>query len=69
MKRPFVMDALVVLQDHLHCIWRLPDGDDDFSTRWRLIRRHFSLAAEACGLHPLQSGETWICPKSEGLAK
>ena len=54
---------------YLHSIWRLPDGDDDFSTRWRLIRRHFSLAAEACGLHPLQSGETWICPKSEGLAK
>ena len=47
MKRPFVMDAVVVLHDHLHCIWRLPDGDEDFSTRWRLIRRHFSLAIDA----------------------
>jgi putative transposase len=45
-KRPFVVDAVVVLHDHLHCIWRLPDGDEDFSTRWRLIRRHFSLTID-----------------------
>jgi putative transposase len=28
----------VLLPDHLHCIWTLPTGDDDFSTRWRLIK-------------------------------
>jgi putative transposase len=26
----------------MHCIWRLPEGDSDFSTRWRLIKSHFS---------------------------
>jgi putative transposase len=31
-----------VLPDHLHCIWTLPDNDADFSTRWRLIKTHFS---------------------------
>jgi putative transposase len=39
-KHPFAIDAIVVLPDHLHAIWRLPDGDADFSTRWRLIK-HF----------------------------
>ena len=38
--RPFAVDAIVVLPDHLHCIWRLPADDEDFSTRWRLIK-HF----------------------------
>ena len=39
-KRPFRIDAIVVLPDHLHCIWQLPPDDDDFATRWRLIK-HF----------------------------
>jgi len=34
------MPAYVILPDHLHCIWQLPMGDDDFSLRWRLIK-HF----------------------------
>ena len=37
---PFLMPAYVVLPDHLHVLWRLPERDDDFSTRWRLIK-HF----------------------------
>ncbi len=28
------VDAMVVLPDHLHCIWTLPPGDADFATRW-----------------------------------
>lgn len=42
-KLPFTPDAIVVLPDHIHCIWRLPSDDDDFSTRWRLIKRYFSI--------------------------
>ena len=41
-KFPFKMDAIVVLPDHLHCIWQLPSGDNDFSIRWRLIKHHFT---------------------------
>ena len=37
--RPFEIDAMVVLPDHLHCIWRLPEGDGDFSSRWREIKK------------------------------
>ena len=36
------MEAFVLLPDHLHCIWTLPDLDSDYSTRWRLIKSHFS---------------------------
>jgi putative transposase len=39
---PFTIDAIVVLPDHLHSVWTLPEGDADFSTRWRLIKTSFS---------------------------
>lgn len=39
---PFSMDAVVVLPEHLHCIWRLPKGDDRFDQRWQLIKIAFS---------------------------
>ena len=42
--RPFVVDAWVVLPDHLHAVWTLPAEDADFSSRWSLIKRGFSLA-------------------------
>jgi len=41
---PFTIDAIVVLPDHLHCIWTLPDNDDDYSMRWRQIKSAFSRA-------------------------
>lgn len=40
--RPFRIDAVVVLPDHLHCIWTLPPGDADFSARWHAIKSGFS---------------------------
>jgi REP element-mobilizing transposase RayT len=40
--RPFEIDAMVVMPDQLHCIWTLPPGDADFSTRWRLIKTWFT---------------------------
>ncbi|TFI51524.1 transposase [Mastigocladus laminosus UU774] len=41
-QHPFKIDAIVLLPEHLHCIWTLPNGDSDFSTRWRLIKSYFS---------------------------
>jgi putative transposase len=40
--RPFVIDAIVVLPDHLHCIWTLPADDADFSGRWHAIKAGFA---------------------------
>jgi putative transposase len=35
---PFRIEAIVILPDHLHTIWTLPDVEFDFSIRWRLIK-------------------------------
>ncbi|MDD5276926.1 MAG: transposase [Methylovulum sp.] len=39
---PFVIDAMVIMPSHLHCLWTLPEDDNDFSTRWGLIKAGFS---------------------------
>ena len=40
-ERPFHIDAWVVLPDHMHTVWTLPPGDDDFSNRWKAIKIRF----------------------------
>ncbi len=30
LRAPFRIDAWVVLPDHMHCLWTLPEGDADF---------------------------------------
>jgi putative transposase len=39
---PFTTEAFCLLPNHLHCIWRLPENDANFSTRWKEIKRLFS---------------------------
>jgi len=39
---PFTIEAFVLLPDHLHCIWTLPELDSNFSMRWRLIKAYFT---------------------------
>ena len=41
LRHPFDIDAWVVLPDHMHCIWTLPKGDDDYANRIRLIKTLF----------------------------
>ena len=41
-QHPFQIDAFVLLPDHLHCIWTLPDNDANFSLRWRLVKSYFA---------------------------
>ncbi len=48
-ERPFGIDAWVVLPDHLHCVWALPEGDADFSTRWGAIKGRFSRSLRGAG--------------------
>ncbi|XUM20359.1 REP-associated tyrosine transposase [Bradyrhizobium oligotrophicum S58] len=43
-ERPFEIDAIVVLPDHLHVVMTLPEEDVDFSGRWRRLKGHFSSA-------------------------
>ncbi|WP_284322337.1 REP-associated tyrosine transposase [Dyella acidisoli] len=43
---PFHIAAWVVLPDHMHTIWSMPDRDPDYSKRWRLIKQRFSKSIE-----------------------
>ncbi|MDY7538605.1 transposase [Undibacterium sp. RTI2.1] len=56
---PFEIDAWVLLPDHLHCIWTLPQGDADFSVRWSMIKRLVSQAcADEFGVDNLSASRT-----------
>ncbi len=61
--RPFVTDAVVILPDHFHCIWTLPEGDADFATRMAHLKSHFSRAIpmhERRSIHRIQKRERGI---------
>ncbi|UQD76703.1 transposase [Bradyrhizobium japonicum] len=49
-EKPFTIDAIVVLPDHLHVIMTLPDDDADFSGRWRRIKSIFTHRLVASGV-------------------
>jgi len=58
-ERPFTIDAIVILPDHLHAVWTLPDGDADYSGRWRAIKSNFTHELRLSGipLTPDKRGE------------
>jgi len=39
---PFTIDAWVLLPDHLHAIWTLPQDDAACGKRWGIIKAHVS---------------------------
>ncbi|MES2821466.1 MAG: transposase [Pseudomonadota bacterium] len=43
---PFEIVAMVVLPDHLHAIWQLPEQDQEGRLRWNLIQRGFARALD-----------------------
>ncbi len=57
---PFDIDEIVVLPDVIHTLWTLPEGDENFSLRWRMLKSLFSRSVDAPGLvggYPLRPGE------------
>jgi putative transposase len=48
-ERPFGIEAFVVLPDHLHAVWRMPDGDADFARRWGAIKARFTMSLRGTG--------------------
>ena len=64
--RPFAMEAIVILPDHLHCIWTLPPGYADFSTRWQDIKARFAAQiprGERLSAQRWQKGERGLWPR------
>jgi putative transposase len=51
-ERPFGVAAWVVLPDHMHCVWQLPQGDSDYSTRMGAIKARFSMRLRRSGFTP-----------------
>ena len=37
-ERPFAVEAIVILPDHLHAVFTLPPDDANFPGRWRRIK-------------------------------
>jgi putative transposase len=42
MQHPFDLTAIVLLPEHLHCVWKLPESDSDYSRRWGRIKSNFT---------------------------
>ena len=48
---PFAIVAVVLLPDHLHALWSLPEGDAAYPVRWAWIKKEFTkrwLASGGC---------------------
>jgi putative transposase len=52
-RRPFTIEAIVILPDHLRFIWTLPFGDADLFTRW-LFKFHRYMERSFITLNGLQ---------------
>jgi len=48
-ERPWQTMAVVLLPDHLHMLWRLPDGDTDYSSRIAAMKKRFTRPFLASG--------------------
>ena len=48
-RKPFAVDAIVIMPDHLHAILTLPPDDSDFSGRWKAIKAAFTRNVAATG--------------------
>jgi putative transposase len=59
-QEPFEIVALVLLPDHLHAVWTLPQGDHRYSARWRRIKEMFTRRY-------LESGGTELPPTASRI--
>ncbi len=62
-RRAFDTVAICILPDHLHAIWRLPEGDANFSVRWSQIKSGFSRSLEISA----QRSDSKISRREKGI--
>jgi putative transposase len=65
--RPFETVVVVLLPDHLHTLWTLPPGDDDYPTRWKAIKKQFTIDFLALGGKELPVSPSRKKRKSRGV--
>ncbi|GAB3418240.1 transposase [Massilia agilis] len=66
-QRPFAIDAWVLLPDHMHVIWTLPEGDHDFSTRWSEIKRFVSTNCGGAFHRPVMQTEAAVARRESTI--
>ncbi len=64
---PFEVIALCLMPEHLHCIWRLPPEDVDYSRRWGLIKKTFSPLYIGRGGQEIEQSESRIKKRESGI--
>lgn len=58
-ERCFGIDARVVLPDHMHCVWTLPEGDADHSVRMGAIKARFTMGLRRSGFSPTSPANSY----------
>lgn len=67
-QKPFYINSIVILPDHIHTIWTLPPGDKNYADRWRLLKNEFTRACKPTendltknkrGEYPLWQSRFW----------
>ena len=64
---PVTIDAMVLLPDHLHAVWSLPPGDQDYSKRWGWVKKEFTIRYLASGGQERQRSESRIQNRRRGI--
>lgn len=49
-EKPYFTKAIVILPEHLHAIWQLPENDLDYEGRWRKIKSLFTRKLAKAGI-------------------
>ena len=49
-KKPAVINAIVILPEHLHTVMTLPDQDSDYPDRWRIVKSAFTRSLKKQGV-------------------
>jgi len=64
---PFESVAWVLLEDHLHTIWTLPEKDNNYSARWGYIKKEFTKSYLANGGTEAQRSESRKSKRERGI--
>jgi putative transposase len=64
---PLDIIAIVLMPDHLHVLWTLPNGDDNYSLRWRWIKREFTRAWLELGGAEQSLGDSRLHERRRGV--
>lgn len=64
---PFEVVATVLLPDHVHSVWTLPEGDDNYSDRWKAIKAEFTSKWLASGGHEQAIGRGYRRQRRRGI--